>query len=124
MRTGRTTIIAADGAERKGEVASSFVDRRTYRRRRLMDISRMLPVLGALLFILPLMWLPQLSSTNDAQDQLSWPLSSVLIYVFSTWIVLLLLSVFFGLAVKRWAQHWMDDPKPTQDTDGDTGWDP
>ncbi|MQY43024.1 hypothetical protein GG681_10250 [Epibacterium sp. SM1969] len=116
-------MIAADGAERKGEIKSSFVDRRTYRRRRLMDISRMLPAFGLLLFVLPLMWLPAPGAEVGATET-SRPLSSVLIYVFSTWVFLVSLSVIFGAAVKRWAQHWMDDPKPKPDLDGDLGWDP
>ncbi|TDL79694.1 hypothetical protein E2L08_08805 [Palleronia sediminis] len=32
-----------------------FVDRRLYRRRRLMDAARLLPVLGAVLFALPVL---------------------------------------------------------------------
>lgn len=33
-----------------------FVARRSYRRRRLIDASRMLPALGGLLFLVPLLW--------------------------------------------------------------------
>ena len=45
-----------DGAEDEGETAAPVVARKTYRRRRLMDVARLLPVLGALLFAVPLMW--------------------------------------------------------------------
>jgi len=33
-----------------------FVERKTYRRRRMADGARMLPILGALLFCMPLLW--------------------------------------------------------------------
>ncbi|WP_306154193.1 hypothetical protein [Roseovarius sp. MMSF_3281] len=33
-----------------------FVERKTYRRRRMADAARMLPMLGAMLFCLPLLW--------------------------------------------------------------------
>lgn len=33
-----------------------FVERRVYRTRRLMDAARLLPVLGALLFLVPVLW--------------------------------------------------------------------
>lgn len=35
---------------------SVFLERRTYRRRRLADAARLLPILGALLFLVPLLW--------------------------------------------------------------------
>lgn len=113
MCASRTTLIASDGAEREGEIKSSFVDRRTYRRRRLMDLSRMLPVLGGLLLAVPLMW-PQRAESPDPM-----PMSTVLIYVFSVWLLLILLALFFGLAVRRWAHHWIDAPHaPVDDAEG------
>ncbi|KKK93508.1 hypothetical protein LCGC14_2692180 [marine sediment metagenome] len=33
-----------------------FLERQSYRRRRLMDAARMLPLLGAVLFVLPVLW--------------------------------------------------------------------
>ncbi len=36
-----------------------FVAPRTYRRRRLMDAARMLPVLGLVLMLVPMLWAPQ-----------------------------------------------------------------
>ena len=34
-----------------------FVERRAYRRRRLRDAARVLPVVGAMLFLVPLLWM-------------------------------------------------------------------
>ncbi|HEY0213713.1 MAG TPA: hypothetical protein VGC40_09020 [Paenirhodobacter sp.] len=36
-----------------------FLARRSYRRRRIMDASRLLPVLGTLVLLLPVLWTPQ-----------------------------------------------------------------
>ncbi|MDJ0827726.1 MAG: hypothetical protein QNJ16_19735 [Rhodobacter sp.] len=36
--------------------ATVFLERRSYRRRRLTDAARMLPLVGALLFLVPLLW--------------------------------------------------------------------
>ena len=58
-----------------------FVARRTYRRRRLMDAARLLPVFGAFLFLLPILWEPAVSDTRDtAPDG---------IYLFLVWALLI-----------------------------------
>ena len=41
MKAGRTSV---------------FLERETYRRRRIMDAARLLPLLGVALFALPLLW--------------------------------------------------------------------
>ena len=64
-----------------------FVGRSTYRRRRMADAAALLPVLGALLMIMPLLW------TNSAGDGLSGARTSgVMIYLFGVWGCLGLLS--------------------------------
>lgn len=45
--------------------APLFLDREVYRRRRLMDAARLLPVVGVLLFLLPLLWAPQETAAAD-----------------------------------------------------------
>ncbi|MFU1477316.1 hypothetical protein ACM25N_06265 [Roseovarius sp. C7] len=57
----------------------AYAERQTYRRRRLGDAARLLPVLGAGLFGLPIFW----------QET---PTTRALIYVFVAWAVLCLLS--------------------------------
>ncbi len=42
-----------------------FVGRDVYRRRRLMDAARLLPVLGVLLFLVPVLWAPQTTPEAD-----------------------------------------------------------
>ena len=50
-----------------------FLERQSYRRRRLGDAARLLPILGAILFLLPVAW------TEAAGT------GSGLIYLFSVW---------------------------------------
>lgn len=42
-----------------------FVARSTYRRRRLADAARMLPVLGMVLMVLPMLWAPATDGTRS-----------------------------------------------------------
>jgi len=79
---------------------SVFLERRSYRRRRLMDGSKLLPVLGAVLFLIPLLWL-----ISPASDQ-SVPASRAYVYVFVVWAFLIAANWVFGLAVGRWADDW------------------
>lgn len=55
------------------EVRPLFLARRSYRRRRLIDISRLMPFLGTVLFLLPIIW------AGSART------SSGLIYIFAVW---------------------------------------
>lgn len=57
--------------------APLFLGRRGYRRRRMHDAARLLPVFGGFLFLLPLLWDPAGTPTRDtAPDG---------IYVFLVW---------------------------------------
>ncbi|MCU0911333.1 MAG: hypothetical protein MUE98_08310 [Rhodobacteraceae bacterium] len=57
--------------------APLFLERQSYRRRRLADAARMLPVLGTMLILLPLLWAPQSTpGTDTAQGGL---------YIFLVW---------------------------------------
>ncbi|MBK5946686.1 hypothetical protein CCR83_09625 [Rhodobacter veldkampii DSM 11550] len=42
-----------------------FLARRSYRRRRLMDAARLLPLLGLVLFLLPVLWRPAATAEPD-----------------------------------------------------------
>lgn len=57
--------------------APLFLKRRSYRRRRLHDAARLLPVFGAFLVFLPMLWAPAATETRDtAPDGL---------YLFAIW---------------------------------------
>lgn len=66
---------------------SVFVARDSYRLRRLRDAARLLPILGGVLLMMPLLW-ARGSEGTDA------PLfnSSALLYIFGVWLVLIALS--------------------------------
>ena len=61
-----------------------FLARATYRQRRMRDAAALLPILGALLFALPLLWIGQ----NGGGARTSY----VMIYVFTVWAGLVILS--------------------------------
>lgn len=59
-----------------------YLARASYRRHRLIDAARLLPVLGAVLFILPVLWAPRPGEVRSlANDGL---------YVFAAWGLLIL----------------------------------
>ncbi|NOD92908.1 hypothetical protein GS636_08950 [Ruegeria sp. HKCCD4884] len=78
-----------------GARPSVFLERQSYRRRRLTDAARLLPFLGALLFALPLLW-PDRSNGDAAV-----PLSSAIFYVFICWGALIVIGLIFGFAARR-----------------------
>ena len=64
--------------------APLFLKRGSYRKRRLRDAARMLPVLGLFLFILPILWGPGTTARADtATDGL---------YLFAVWFGLVLVA--------------------------------
>ncbi|MBO9467018.1 hypothetical protein J7443_17370 [Tropicibacter sp. R15_0] len=67
----------------KSDKIPLFVERQTYRRRRLVDGARALPVLGLVLWLVPLLWAVPESKTHA---------SSGLIYIFAVWIGLPLVA--------------------------------
>lgn len=68
-----------------------FVQRRTYRRRRVADGARLLPVFGGVLFLIPLLWgggdapAPGAEAASDGSR--------------TAWVMTYLFLVWFGLAV-------------------------
>ncbi len=68
--------------------APAFLERHTYRKRRIMDAARLLPILGVFLLCMPLLW------PVDAENAPST--SRAIIYVFGVW--LLLIGAALGLA--------------------------
>ncbi len=98
-------MIRSDGAGGRDELRAPFVEQRTYRRRRLMDIARLAPLIGVLLFLVPLLW-PEGDSSAAPEGGGTSSMSSAMIYIFSVWVGLVLFSVGFSVAVRHWAVHW------------------
>jgi hypothetical protein len=61
-----------------------FLERKSYRQRRLMDAVRLLPLLGLALWMVPLMWsVPQ--ETGEPM-----PIRAALQYIFGIWTLMVL----------------------------------
>jgi hypothetical protein len=58
-----------------------FVEKRTYRRRRMADAARMMPLLGIGLFLVPLLW------RGDGEVEGARTVS-VMLYIFLAWVFL------------------------------------
>jgi hypothetical protein len=69
-----------------------FLARAPYRRRRLRDAARILPVLGLFLLLLPLLWAPDARMALAAGD---------VIYFFAVWLGLILLAAAFAPGLSR-----------------------
>lgn len=82
----------ADDAPSRPKTSPIFVERQTYRRRRLVDAARALPVLGVLLWLLPLLW-----AVPDTPPRAS----TGLIYVFVIWCGLPLMAGVLIRAMNR-----------------------
>ncbi|WP_414898270.1 hypothetical protein [Rhodovulum sp. YEN HP10] len=78
--------------------APLFLAREGYRRRRLADMARVLPVLGAALFLIPAL---------DAEEGLG---SGMLIFLFSAWFWLILASAFVSSRLIRAVPRETDEP--------------
>jgi len=77
-----------------GKRTPLFVQRRTYRRRRLADSARLLPLFGAVLFMVPLLWqgggetpIGDVQTPRDG-SRTAW----VMTYLFLVWLGLAVLS--------------------------------
>lgn len=84
MKAGRTSV---------------FLEQETYRRRRVMDAARLLPLLGVALFALPLLW-PKPGDPGGEATSVS--MSSAVLYIFGVWALLIILSFMFGLKSRGW----------------------
>ncbi len=67
-----------------------YLQRRSYRMRRVIDACRLLPFLGGLLWLIPLLW-PQ-------GGEAAFPTSRAVLYMFGVWAVLIAL----GALISSW----------------------
>ena len=75
-----------------------FLERHSYRRRRLTDMARLLPVFGSALFLVPLLW----PGAGDGGDGV--PTSLAILYIFGVWAGLIGLAALFGLGARLLAK--------------------
>ena len=88
-----------------------FLERQSYRRRRLMDAAKLLPLLGVLLFAVPLLWPgPETGPEAGAvagqagAGRVAVRMSDAIQYIFLVWAALIGASALFGLSARRWSQ--------------------
>ncbi|KEJ95689.1 hypothetical protein [Pseudosulfitobacter pseudonitzschiae] len=87
----------------RGPSSPVFLERRSYRRRRLQDAQRLLPVLGMLLWMVPVLW-----PTRDETGHVT--MSAAIYYVFGVWCLLIGLSFGLWRGLKRKVDEGTEPP--------------
>lgn len=82
----------------------TFLERASYRQRRLIDAARLLPLVGLVLWVIPLLWR---SGTAEGTSN-----AAALLYVFGVWVLL----IVFSAAIIR-ALRVNDEPSEAESTD-------
>lgn len=81
-----------------------FLQRASYRQRRVRDAAKLVPFLGVILWTIPLAW------PKEGQDGHIG--ASSLIYIFGVWVVLIVLTVVLASRIKDDAPAAEDAPDP------------
>lgn len=68
-----------------------FLERAGYRQRRLRDAARLLPILGAVLWTIPLLW------GGQGDDS---PRANTVIYIFVVWVLLIVLAAVISMRLQ------------------------
>ncbi|MEM1375604.1 MAG: hypothetical protein AAGF78_14625 [Pseudomonadota bacterium] len=69
-----------------------FLERAHYRRRRLSDAARTLPVVGGVLILLPLLWTQGLNGVSTV---------SAFLYIFGIWALMIALAIAIARPLSR-----------------------
>lgn len=91
-----------------------FLERKGYRQRRLMDATRLLPVLGVILLAVPLLW----PEPHEGDAGRGIPTSHAMIYIFGCWAGLALASFLLvrRISVKEMEAADATRPAPAEET--------
>lgn len=68
-----------------------FLARASYRRRRMRDAARLLPIVGGFLLLLPILWMPDGRINLTAAD---------IIYFFAVWLFLIVVAAVFARGLR------------------------
>ncbi len=93
------------------DTRSIFLERKSYRRRRVMDAVRLTAVLGVILWMFPVTW-----PSGSADDAEGLPMSHALFFVFGVWILLILIAA--GLFIMMPSVHRGDDAEDQEEEKG------
>ncbi|MFN4099982.1 MAG: DUF6611 family protein [Pararhodobacter sp.] len=88
-----------------------FLERETYRRRRLMDAARILPVAGFVLILLPVLW-TQGGSASTAREAL---------YLFGLWLALVIAAALMSGPLRAALRRETAPPPVTRQTGPEDG---
>lgn len=88
-----------------------FLERRGYRRRRMMDAQRLLPVAGLLLWMFPLFW-PTGGDDAGAPQQMS--MSDAVQYVFVVWLLLIAAAFVLWRVLRTGPETGEDAPRESR----------
>ena len=107
----RDSNVSSGSARPRDAVGPLFLERRSYRQRRLLDAARLLPVLGALLWLVPLLWpqahvQPGLQTGEGAVTGVTT--SAAIIYIFGIWACLAAAALVLSLVIRDRTDS--DDP--------------
>lgn len=90
-----------------------FLARQPYRRRRVIDASRLLPIFGLFLFLIPLLW-------DDVGSGTEAHLAEKTLYIFAIWFVLVgvaaVLAAWLRPSDLNVSRRREDDPEPPEDS--------
>ena len=78
-----------------------FLPRPEYRRRRLVDAARLLPLFGGFLVLLPILWAPAATNARDTAGDG--------IYLFIIWAVLVCLAAWLAPGLAEAADDFVDN---------------
>ena len=93
--------------------APLYLAREGYRRRRLMDAARMLPIAAAFLMALPVLWAPTEAAERDTA------LNTV--YLFALWLVLIVVAFVLSRGLSRGIASDASAPAPVTPDDPASG---
>ena len=80
---------------------SVFLARASYRRRRVRDLAMLLPILGVLLWFIPLLW------SDKPQEA---PQSGIILsYVFGVWIFLIIVTALVSALLRSSAEGAIEE---------------
>ena len=89
-----------------------FLERESYKRRRVIDASRLTPLLGAFLFLIPLAW-PDRGASGEPV------LANIGLYMFAVWFFLVVCAAFVARRLSR--DDWRPDAPATEDQETEAG---
>lgn len=84
-----------------------FLERDRYRTRRLVDGLRLLPILAAVLWVVPAIW------THDTQNPPG--IAQVAIYFFATWAIMIALCWLLARRLRHSPEFWPEGQTAPQD---------